>query len=243
MTTIPDQDPGETTPPSTPGQIEPAADEAAEHGRIGYGRYGRLSPLILAILMILGLAVIGYVQWRDSAAGETPRPGQLPGTPAPDVSLTLLDGGTLDLADLRGSVVVLNFWASWCEPCRNEMPALQELHQEARASGEATVVVGVGIRTDHDQDARAFVERLGLTYPIGRDTEIEGPGIGPVERAFGIAGAYPSTVIIRPDGTIDRLLLGEHTAGQIRFAIAEARANSGPVAEADTVVSLVRPIK
>jgi peroxiredoxin len=228
MTDQPNRERRELQAPDTPNEHElrEAAVEAAEHGRVGYGRYGRWSPLLLAILMILGLAVIGFLQWRDASTAPTPRPGQLPGSPAPDVSLTLLDGSTLDLADLRGSVVVLNFWASWCEPCRDEMPTLQALHDEALATGEATVVVGVGIRTDHDEDARAFVEQLRLTYPIGRDTNIEGPGIGPIEQAFAITGAYPSTIIIRPDGTVDRLLLGEHTASQIRFAIDEARAAS-----------------
>jgi peroxiredoxin len=186
----------------------------------------------LALLMILGLLVIGLVQWR-SPAEEPPiaRPGQLPGMTAPDVELTLLDDTLIALSDYRGSVTVVNFWASWCKPCRAEMPLLQALHEAAAASGEKTAVVGVGIRTDHDADARAFVEQLGLTYPIGRDTATEEPGIGPVERAFGINGIYPSTIIIRPDGIVDRVLLGEFTASQLRFAVDEARANAAPKLE------------
>jgi hypothetical protein len=109
------------------------------------------------------------------------------------------------------------------------MPLLQALHEDAAASGEATVVLGVGIRTDHDEEARAFAESLGLTYPIGRDTATDQPGIGPVEKAFGINGLYPSTIVVRPDGTVDRALLGELTAEQLRFAVDEARANSGNV--------------
>ncbi|MDQ3694128.1 MAG: TlpA family protein disulfide reductase [Chloroflexota bacterium] len=221
---MPDYGPGQQ--PTDDDLPEP---EAAAHGRVGYGRYGKYTPLVLALLMILGLAVIGWLQWRAPAEDPTRRPGQLPGTAAPDVSLTLLDGTSLALTDLRGSVVVLNFWASWCEPCRAEMPLLQAVHDGTRVTGEATAVLGVGIRTDHDADARAFVDQLGLTYPIGRDTDTDAPGIGPIEHAFGIQGAYPSTIIIRPDGAVDRLLLGEVTADQLRFAIDEARANSGPV--------------
>lgn len=204
---------------------------ATAHGRIGYGRYGRLTPLALAILMVLGLIVIGVIQWRSSSEPPPYRPGQLVGTIAPEIELTLLDGTPIALADLRGSVVVVNFWASWCEPCRNEMPVLQALHDEAAASGERTAVLGVGIRTDTDAEARAFVERLELSYPIGRDTATEEPGIGPIEEAFGITALYPSTVIIRPDGIIDRLVLGELTANQFRSAIDEARANSAPLAD------------
>ncbi|MBA2520892.1 MAG: TlpA family protein disulfide reductase [Chloroflexia bacterium] len=214
-----------------PGHDEqPESEPETAHGRVGYGRYGKYTPLALALLMVLGLAAIGWLQWRAPAAEPAIRPGQLPGTAAPDASLTLLDGTSLTLSDLLGSVVVLNFWASWCEPCRAEMPVLQAVHDEAVVTGEATAVLGVGIRTDHDADARALVHQLGLTYPIGRDTDTDAPGIGPIEHAFGIQGAYPSTIIIRPDGAVDRLLLGEVTADQVRFAIDEARANAGPVA-------------
>lgn len=230
MSDRPDQPPSQSPGAPLPAELPETDQEGREQGRIGYGRYGRYTPLILAVIMLLGLLVIGLVQWRSAAEEPPPgRLGQLLNTTAPDVSLTLLDGTPIALADYRGAVAVVNFWASWCEPCRAEMPILQAFHDEAAASGERTVVIGVGIRTDHDDDARAFVERLGLTYPIGRDTATEQPGIGPVERAFGINGIYPSTVIVRPDGVVDRVLLGEITANQLRFAVDEARANSGPV--------------
>lgn len=225
--------PGPRGLPPQPELPESEPEQAGAQGRIGYGRYGRYTPLALAVLMILGLIVIAVIQARGASNEPSPpRPGQLPGTAAPDVELTLLDGTQVALADYRGSVVLVNFWASWCEPCRKEMPVFQALHDEAAASGEATVVLGVGVRTDHDEDARAFVEELGLTYPIGRDTATDQPGIGPVERAFGIQGVYPSTIVVRPDGTVDRLLLGEVTASQLRFAVDEARANSSEVAAA-----------
>lgn len=192
-----------------------------EHGRIGYGRVGRYTPLALGIVLVISLAAIGLSQRREAA--PTPA-SQLAGEPAPEVTLTLLDGSALRLADLRGSVVVLNFWASWCQPCREEMPLLQRVSDEAARAGEATVIVGVGIRTDTDADARGFVEQLGLTYPIGRDTATNAPGVGPIERAFGLTNLYPSTVIVRPDGVVDRLILGPVTESQLRFAIDEARA-------------------
>ena len=215
--------------PDRPGpSLAETDDETGAHGRVGYGRYGRYSPLLLAIIMLLLLAVIAWLQWRDQQTTPAVQPGAVSGSPAPDVTLTLLDGAPLALRDLRGSVVVLNFWASWCKPCRTEMPILEQAHADAMATGERTAIVGVGIRTDQDADARALVDELGLTYPIGRDTDIVGPGIGPIERAFGLTGAYPSTIIIRPDGVVDRLLLGELTASQLRFAIDEARGKSRP---------------
>jgi thiol-disulfide isomerase/thioredoxin len=213
--------------PSGDRQLEEATPGAGDdetggdHGRIGYGRVGRYTPLALALLLVISLAAIGLSQRREAS----PKPAsQLAGQPAPEVTLTLLDGSALRLADLRGSVVVLNFWASWCQPCREEMPLLQRVSDEAARAGEATVIVGVGIRTDTDADARGFVKQLGLTYPIGRDTATDAPGVGPIERAFGLTNLYPSTVIVRPDGVVDRLILGPVTESQLRFAIDEARA-------------------
>ncbi len=226
--TIPDQPPlaRQSSQPvvERAHQTLPASgdDESADdHGRIGYGRFGRYTPWALGILIVVTLAAIAVSQPNGEPA--TPA-SQLAGEMAPDVTLTLLDGSSLRLADRRGSVVVLNFWASWCRPCREEMPLLQKVSDEAARAGEATAIVGVGIRTDTDADARDFVERLGLTYPIGRDTATDGPGVGPIERAFGLTSLYPSTVMIRPDGVVDRLILGPLTAAQLRYAIDEARA-------------------
>jgi peroxiredoxin len=198
-----------------------AEDEAADHGRVGYGRFGRFSPLVLGVLL---LAVLGGIWWVQREARPAAAPiGRATGEPAPDVTLTLLDGERLRLADLRGDVVVLNFWASWCAPCRDEMPELQAYWEEARRGGEATTIVGVGVRTDTDEKARAFVAAGGFTYPIGRDTETEAPGVGPIEAAFGIPSAYPATIVIRPDGIVDRYHLGPLNAAMLRLMVDEAR--------------------
>ena len=188
---------------------------------------GRWSPLGLAALLLLALGAIWWFgRDAESLAERERRTGNIQGEPAPDVTLTRLDGQPLRLADLAGNVVVLNFWASWCQPCRTEVPILQALSEEAAATGEKTVVVGVGIRTDDDGAARRFVEEFGLTYPIGRDTATEEPGVGPIEGAFGIPNAYPSTLFIAPDGTVDRYHLGPISEAQLRYAIEAAR-NAG----------------
>lgn len=197
-------------------------DEPAKpHGRIGYGRLGRFSPLVLGLVLALVLAGIWWVQREQAPAGLSP--ARATGQPAPDVSLTLLDGESLRLADLRGNVVVLNFWASWCAPCRQEMPELQAYWDAAQNRGEQTVIVGVGVRTDVDADARAFVETGGFTYPIGRDTDTDQPGVGPVELAFGVPNAYPSTIVIRPDGVVDAFHLGPLNAEMLGWMVDQAR--------------------
>ena len=207
--------------PEAPALTDDPDEEAMDHGRVGYGRLGRFSPLVLGVLLLLVVAGTWWVQ-RDAPPAAAPL-RQMTGEPAPDVTLTLLNGSSLQLADLRGDVVVLNFWASWCAPCREEMPELQTYWEEAQRDGEKTTIVGVGVRTDVDQDARDFVEAGGFSYPIGRDTNINQPGIGPIEAAFGVPSAYPSTVLIAPDGTVSGFHLGPLTTERLRWWVDEAR--------------------
>jgi cytochrome c biogenesis protein CcmG/thiol:disulfide interchange protein DsbE len=202
-------------PIATPEASEPAID----HGRIGYGRYARYTPLGLAALIVLVLLAIGIAQRRPSAGGD--QVGKLVGKPAPAATLTLLDGSTLRLADLRGSVVALNFWASWCAPCKSELPRFQAIADEAARTGEPVRVVGVGIKNDYDKNALALVSELGLTFPIGRDSAGDDPLHGPIETAFGLAD-YPTTVFIRPDGTVAVVHIGEMDEQQIRAALKRA---------------------
>jgi peroxiredoxin len=197
-------------------------EDVHDHGRVGYGRFGRWSPLILALILLLALIGIWLVQQNEEPPAA-PAPADRTGSPAPEVSLTLFNGDTVALSEFEGDVVVLNFWASWCAPCRQEMPELQAYWEQAQASGEATTILGVGVRTDTDAKAREFVAQGGFTYPIGRDTDTDQPGLGPIETAFGIPQAYPATIIIRPDGTVDHYQLGPVNQAMLRLLVDEAR--------------------
>lgn len=88
------------------------------------------------------------------------------GDAAPDFALTLFDGESLRLSDLRGKVVVLNFWGSWCPPCRAEMPAFQRIWEEYRDKDVVFLGVAVG---DRETTARVFAKQTGVTYPLGLD--------------------------------------------------------------------------
>ena len=137
------------------------------------------------------LAVIGLLGYGLLSKGE----GTLAvGEAAPDKELPSLVGTAGgSLADYRGRWVLVNFWASWCEPCRAEAPALESL-QRSRG-GKGFTVIGINL-DDATDDARAFVDEHGLTYPQLRD------GDGRDRRdAYGMTG-FPESFLVDPDGRI-----------------------------------------
>jgi thiol-disulfide isomerase/thioredoxin len=191
--------------------VNPDSDE---FGRVGYGRLARYSPLILAAVMVAAVIFIALNQ-RDKETSTR----DIIGEPAPAMSLISFDGGTTTtLAALSGNVVVLNFWASWCEPCRTEMPAFEFIHQSATGAQ----IIGVNIKNDRVEDAAQLLTDTGVTYPIVRDIGGEHPVYGPIEQALGLGGSYPMTVFVSPDGIIDRVVVGPMNESEILEAIDEA---------------------
>ena len=118
---------------------------------------------------------------------------------APDFTLERLDrDGTLQLSSLRGKVVVLNAWASWCGPCKEEAPYLEQVWQSNRDRG--LVVLGVDAK-DFRVDARRFADRYGLTFPLVYD------GPGDAVGDYGITG-FPETFVIDREGRVVRAFAG-----------------------------------
>ena len=171
----------------------------------------------IGVLAVVGLLGFGLASKGGADIAE--------GDPAPDVTLPTLDGdGTGSLADYRGKWVLVNFWASWCNPCRTESPDLQA-YQEEHESGAFTVL-GIN-QEDLTEDARAFVEEFGLTYPQLRDAS------GDQADPFGMSG-LPESFLIDPNGDIalirrgalDDRFLDEYVTPLITAASDETAAQS-----------------
>ncbi|MDR7481178.1 MAG: TlpA disulfide reductase family protein [Armatimonadota bacterium] len=155
-------------------------------------------PLLAAVgLVVAALAFVTARAGRQTSISGALARGLAP--EAPPFTLPRLDGdGTLDLAALRGRVVVLNFWASWCVPCRDEAPLLEAAWQRYRDRG--VVVVGVNVQ-DLTADAQRFVRETRTTFPVVRDHDNR------VYRAYGLTGV-PETFFTDRQGRIVRKFPG-----------------------------------
>jgi peroxiredoxin len=138
---------------------------------------------LIAMVILLG----SEAGWAQSKINYKVIPNLEPmkdNAPTPDFSLLTPEGKKIALKDFRGKLVFLNFWASWCVPCREEMPAMERLYQEFKDRN--FVVLAVNVK-DRRQDAQAFVKELKLTYPIAIDPEGE---VGLLYGAWGLPTTY-----------------------------------------------------
>lgn len=157
--------------------------------------------MILSIMLILGAVwtVVSRVA-EPSSQQSGPPPNPKEGFTAPDFTLDLLDGGQLTLSELRGHPVVLNLWASWCLPCRSEMPAIEKVYQSNKEAG--LIVIGLNLTSqDSESDIRAFAQELALTFPIALDRD------GSVRDRFQLLG-LPTTYFIDQSGIIRSVVVG-----------------------------------
>ncbi len=150
--------------------------------------------------LVLGIfwTVISRVSPDQSQAqaGSVPKEGFT----APDFTLSLLDGGEIALSELRGQVVLVNFWTSWCPPCRQEMPAIESVYRSYKDIG--LVVIGLNLTAqDSKQEAAAFAQEVGVTFPIALDLD---NSVGNLYRVT----ALPTSFFVDRKGVIRSVIVG-----------------------------------
>lgn len=159
----------------------------------------RWTAVLLATLIIgSGWIWLSMAPAAATTGGLVPSPRK--GFPAPDFTLDTLDGSQMTLSDLRGQVVMINLWTSWCPPCRAEMPAIDNIYQANKEQGLEVLAVNSTFQ-DSEAAASAFAQELSLSFPILLDRD------GAVSRRYQLR-ALPTTYFIDRKGIIRDVVLG-----------------------------------
>jgi peroxiredoxin len=156
----------------------------------------------LVSILILSLSAVwislSVVPSGGTTSGSIPAPQE--GFLAPDFELSNLDGETVLLSDLRGKAILLNFWATWCPPCRSEMPAMQQVYMDYEP--EKFVILAVNnLRQDRKENVEAFIFEENLTFPVLLDN------FGSVSTRYQVK-SMPTTFFIDPEGIIREVVIG-----------------------------------
>lgn len=179
-------------------EMSPQTELVEPKRRFPLWGWGALVVALIA-LAILGLALIEANRSRPAV-----------GTLAPDFTLETLDSEVITLSELRGNVVLINFWASWCVPCKEEAPALEALWRQYKDQD----VVFLGIDwADPENLAREYLEGFDITFPNGRDL---GEKIGDLYKISGV----PETYLVDQNGVIDRFYMGPINFNDLRARLA-----------------------
>ena len=209
-------------PPESPQRIPPGPELSSKTKR---------SPLVLIVVafVVALMLYIGYHQARRTGGSSAQRLTQ--SKVAPDFSLESLDGGTMRLSDLRGTAVLLNVWATWCGPCKIEMPWFVDLQKQYGSQGFQ--IVGVAMDDASKEDIGTFAKDMGVNYPILIGKESVGDQYGGVP-------ALPESFLISRDGKIVDKIVGLIGKAEIEDAVKKAlntRPATSQAAAASPVVS------
>jgi cytochrome c biogenesis protein CcmG, thiol:disulfide interchange protein DsbE len=196
----------ETTPSTAESSAPPASRGGQRVG--GFTILGmHLSPGALiawvVILALLALLAFGLLRSQQGPVAV--------GQSAPVFTLTTFDGEQIDLGDLHGKVIVINFWASWCKPCEQEAADLETAWRRYKPGGQV-VFLGVDY-VDTEPEARAYLQKFDITYPNGPDLAMR------ISQAYRIRGV-PETYIVGPDGVLAFVKIGPfERLGEITAAV------------------------
>lgn len=175
---------------------KPEHSGTGETSNLGVSREPRSSRMGIVLVGAAILAVVFGIVWMQSAQYELLTVGK----PAPDFALTDLNDKPQRLSDFRGKVVFLNFWATWCKPCREEMPSMEVLHKNFEKDGLVVLAVSID-RVTTTKDIPPFIKGMNLTFPVLIDSW------GKTDKPYKRMGV-PETFIIDQQGVIREIVIG-----------------------------------
>jgi len=180
---------------------------------------GRATLLAAAAALLIGVTACGGGQDQSETAGQVQAQSEAPaearpaaaadgpafgiGNPAPDFALKNLAGETVHLSDYRGKAVIVDFWATWCGPCRMSMPHLQELSEQYADQLE---ILAISLDQNPEKAVPPFVKKMGLTFTVLAD-----PEAGYVARDYGNIRSIPTTFLVDPEGVLVKQWVGMNT--------------------------------
>ena len=163
----------------------------------GGGR--NVKAIALVVILIITVAVVILLQGKDGLFKPAPQPRVAEGSPAPPFIFPGIDGRMVDLKAYRGKVVFLNIWATWCPPCRDEMPSMERLYQELK--GEDFEILAVSVDAAGAAAVAPFVKKYRLSFPALLDPK------GTTQDLYGTTGV-PESFIINREGVIEKIVIG-----------------------------------
>jgi len=171
-------------------------------------------------IFAVALIAFGFVTGQLARAGDDTT--SLEGKPAPDVTLKTLDGKDAKLSDQKGSVVLMDFWATWCPPCRKSLPHVQELSADKELAAKGLKVWAVNAHEEANK-VTTFTKQNNYTFSIPMDAK------GDTMKNYMVHG-IPTTVIVGRDGNIRKVFVGygDDSAEKVKKAVEEALAESAP---------------
>jgi len=187
-------------PPARPKKVKRRVQARFPRQKVTYGVIGlalTIGAFLLARSALTGPGSVPTVEARNAVRGE----------PAPDFTASTLDGGSLTLSSLRGKPVMVNFFASWCDQCKRELPGIEAVYERHKADGFTVV----GFNALETGDGKAMYRSLGLMFPAVYD-----PGQpGPIASAYGVTVGLPASIFIDKQGRADLIVRGAVSEGSV----------------------------
>ena len=181
--------------------------------------------VIIVVAMVVSIMLVfGFHLARRSGGNTAVEVDNMKGKTAPEFTLQSLDGKTVHLSDFRGKAVLLNFWATWCQPCKIEMPWFADLQK--RYGPEGLQIIGVAMDDASQEDISKFAKDLGVNYPILMGKEDVGDAYGGVQ-------FLPATFYIGRDGKVIGKVFGLKGKGEIEDNVKKALAEGSAVQAQD----------